>query len=77
MSDITLEQAVAQRDLWLAALAALATAQEYTIQDGANIRKLRRADLPEARKTLAYWEQRVAALDPARRRRIRFGEFRS
>jgi uncharacterized protein DUF6148 len=70
---ITLEQALEQRNAWLAASLALATAQEYTLQDGSSMRKLTRANLKEVNASLALWEQRVKQLSPNRRSRTRYG----
>ncbi len=69
---ITLEQAVAQRDAWLAALNALSTAQEYTITNGAAMRKLVRADIKEVTHQYNFWAAKVRNLTPGRRR-VRFG----
>jgi hypothetical protein len=71
-SGITLEIAITHRDAWLAAELALATAQEYTISNGATVRKLVRADLAEVRKQVEYWEGKVRNLTPGSRR-VRYG----
>jgi hypothetical protein len=72
-NGITLEVAIAQRDAWLNATLALATAQSYTINAGGSTRQLTRANIAEARGMLAFWEQKVKALTPGANRRVRFG----
>ena len=69
---VTLEQAIALRDSWLAALTALGTAQEYTITNGPAMRKLVRADIKEVREQFKFWEARVRDLTPGTRR-VRYG----
>lgn len=72
MAGITLQQAQAQLDAWMAASLAVATGQEYTI----GTRKLRRADADEIRQQVMFWEKRVASLSaaPCRRgMRINYG----
>jgi hypothetical protein len=69
---ITLAQAIVQRDSWLAALAALGTAQEYTMTNGNAMRKLVRSDLKEVREQYTFWEARVRDLSP-NASRVRWG----
>ncbi len=73
-NGITLAQAIAQRDAWLAASIALTTAQEYTITNGASMRKLVRADIKEIQTQLNYWEAKVRSLTPGARR-VRYPRF--
>lgn len=69
---ITLAQAVAMRDTWLAALTAISNAQEYTITNGPAMRKLVKADLKEVMTQYNFWAAKVRDLTPGRRR-VRFG----
>lgn len=55
---MTLAQAQAQLDAWLAASLAIAGSKEYQIGD----RRLRREDGAEVRQQIAFWESRVNAL---------------
>lgn len=75
MAGITLEQAQAQLDAWLAASIAVASNQEYEIQTGTGRRKLVRADAGEIRRMIEHWQQQVSNLTPAAaggRRRTRY-----
>lgn len=58
MAGITLEQAQAQLDQYLAAETAVLTGQEYEIAG----RRLRRADLRAIQDGVALWNQRVQML---------------
>ncbi|TCS37476.1 hypothetical protein EDC30_104280 [Paucimonas lemoignei] len=58
MAGITLQQAQAQLDAWMAASTAVATGQEYSI----GTRKLRRADAAEIRQQIIFWQRQVAQL---------------
>ena len=58
MAGITLANAEAQLALWLAADAAVATGQEYTIGG----RTLKRADAGEITKKIDYWNSKVQTL---------------
>jgi len=58
MAGITLEQAQAKLDGWMTADDALQGSQEYTMGS----RKLSRADAPEIRKNIQYWEEKVINL---------------
>lgn len=71
---ITLEQAQAQLDAWLAASIATAASQSYEIDTGNGRRKLTRADADAIRGQIAYWQKMVVALTPssAGRRRTRY-----
>lgn len=62
MSAITLIQAQEQLSAWLAASAAVARKQEYSIDTGNGKRTLKLADAAEIRKQIEFWEQRVRAL---------------
>ena len=69
---ITLAQAETQLALWIAADAALATAQSYRIGE----RQLTRADAEQVRANINYWEKKVMALSDGRTggARVRYGE---
>jgi hypothetical protein len=71
MPAITLAQAEAQLALWLAADAAVATGQAYTIGS----RSLTRADAREITAKLEYWEGKVNKLSGGRSGgpRVRYG----
>ncbi len=68
MAGITLAQAEAQLALWLAASAAVASGQSYSIKD----RSLSRVDASEIRQQIEYWDQWVRQLTPRSRRRTRY-----
>ncbi len=75
MAGITLQQAQAQLDAWLAASTAVASNQSYEIDTGNGRRKLTRADAEQVLRMVSYWQDKVSALTPAvsgGRRRIRF-----
>lgn len=75
MAGITLQQAQAQLDAWIAASTAVASNQSYEIDTGNGRRKLQRADAAEVRQMISYWQEKVTALTLAvsgGRRRIRF-----
>lgn len=59
MAGITLEIAKKHLDAWLEAEMAVTTGQSYTIGS----RELERADLEEIRKTIDYWNNKVATLE--------------
>lgn len=71
MAGITLERAQAKLEIWLNAEDKVAGGQEYSI----NNRALKRADLPEIRKTIDYWEGRVNRLSGSARRGISYAKF--
>lgn len=54
--------------LWLAAEAAVATGQSYTIDD----RSLTRASLKQIREQIEYWSGRLALAEEGRNRVYRF-----
>lgn len=58
MAGITLAQAQAQLDVWLAADAAVATGQSYSIKD----RSLTRADAGEITRKIEFWNGKVQLL---------------
>lgn len=62
MAGITLAQAQAQLDAWLAASLAVASGQKYSIGD----RALERADLAEINKTIERWQTKVNQLTAGR-----------
>jgi hypothetical protein len=69
---ITLVQAQAQLDAWLAASLSVASNQSYRMADG---RELRRADAAEIRNQIVFWQGQVQSLTTAAaggRRRIRY-----
>ncbi|MBB6319254.1 DUF6148 family protein [Paraburkholderia tropica] len=70
MAGITLEQAQQQLDTWMAASLAVAKGQAYEI-DG---RKMTRANLAEIQSSIMFWDSKVKALSPVRRRgaRVRY-----
>jgi len=75
VAGITLAQAQAQLEIWLAANQAVATSQSYEIETGNGRRKLERADAAEIRQQIEFWDARVKALTPAAsggRRRTRY-----
>ena len=72
MAGITLSEAQAQLDLWLAASKAVASGQEYSIDN----RKLRRADAAEIRNQINYWQDCVSRLNRASRGGGRFKVMR-
>lgn len=65
MAGITLAQAQAQLDAWLAASLKIAQSQSYTIQtaDGA-VRTLSRANAQYVTQQIDYWRTKVEALTP-------------
>jgi len=58
MAGITLAQAEVQLALWLAADAAVATGQSYTISG----RSLTRANAREIRENITYWDKQIKRL---------------
>jgi hypothetical protein len=58
MADITLAQAQAQLDLWVAADAAVASGKSYSI----GTRRLDRVDGPVIRERIGYWRREVIRL---------------
>lgn len=62
MVGITLAQAQAKLDMWLAAEEALATSQSYEIEVEGNRRQLTRADLGAIAKRITFWNNKVVAL---------------
>lgn len=71
MSGITLAQAQAQLDLWLAADGAVSKKQSYAIAG----RSLTLADAGAISEKIDYWSRKVAALSASAsgRGRIRYG----
>lgn len=65
MAGITLAQAQAKLDMWMAAEDSLATSQSYEMSDGTSSRKLTRANLEEVRESIIYWDSVVKRLDPS------------
>jgi len=62
MPAITLDQAQAQLDAWLAASTATASNQSYTIETETGRRQLTRADAAEIRQQIGFWEAKVISL---------------
>lgn len=58
-NNISLTEAVEQRDLWLAASRALAVGKSYTIGN----RQLARSDATEVREMLSYWQNAIKSLE--------------
>lgn len=73
MAGITLAQAQAQLDLWIAASSAVAASQSYSIAG----RSLSRVDAGEIREQITYWNSQVERLTRASSgyRRTRFAVF--
>ena len=75
MAGITLEQAQAQLDAWLAASLAVAQGQAYEIDTGTGRRSLTRVNAEHIDKMITFWQQKVNALTAASaggRRRQRY-----
>lgn len=64
MAGLTLAQAEAQLSLWIAASAAVAASQSYTIEG----RSLTRANAGEIRQQIEFWDRMCRKLDPSRSR---------
>jgi hypothetical protein len=62
MAGITLQQAQARLDQYLAAEAAVLQGQEYKIGAGEGFRSLTRADLAQIQEGVSLWNQRVQDL---------------
>ncbi|GAB5376481.1 MAG: hypothetical protein AcusKO_29430 [Acuticoccus sp.] len=74
MPGITLQTAEERLELWLAADAAVAGGQSYTITTATGSRSLTRADVAEIRKQVDYWNGWVRQLS-AGTTRTRFAVF--
>lgn len=68
MAGITLAHAEDQLAAWLAADAAVASNQSYTIDTGGAKRTVTRADAAEIRNNIEYWNSWCQRLDPSSRR---------
>jgi hypothetical protein len=68
MAGITVAQAQAQLDAWLAASIAVASNQSYSIGD----RTLTRANAASIENMITYWQRQVDRLTPKARGRTRF-----
>ena len=68
MAGVTLTQAQAQLDAWIAASLAVASNQSYSIGG----RSLTRANATEIKNMIDYWENRVLQLTSPARRRTRY-----
>lgn len=73
MAGITLETAKKHLEMWLEAEEALSTSQSYTI----GTRTLTRASLAEVRKSIEYWQNKVAAIEATQARRGRSRVYRA
>lgn len=62
MAGITKEQAEAQLDAWLAASAAVAQGQSYTISTESGSRSLTRANAQEILRQVQFWDTQVKRL---------------
>lgn len=69
MAGITLAQAQAQLDVWLAADAAVASNQSYRV----NERQFTKADAQQIRENIQFWDGKVQQLTHGRNPRIRLG----
>lgn len=72
MAGITLAQAQAQLDAWMAASSAVATGQEYEIDTGNGRRRLKRADADAIRAQIVFWDSQVKRLAATRTSRTRY-----
>ncbi|MGG1638218.1 DUF6148 family protein [Paenibacillus sp. NRS-1760] len=63
MAGWTKEVAQERLDMWLAAEAAVATGQEYSIGQ----RSLKRADLSEIREQMLFWNRELQSLSSGRK----------
>lgn len=63
MAGITLKTAQRHLDAWLEAELAVTNAQSYTIGS----RTMTKANLPEIRKTIDYWNKKVVELENAQK----------
>lgn len=61
----TRELCIERLELWLSAEEALATSQSYKI----GTREIRRADLPEVRKQIEFWENKLSTVENKGNRR--------
>lgn len=68
MAGITLAQAQENLNLWIAASAAVAGSQSYTIAG----RTLTRANLSEITRMIEFWEKKVATLSGTTRKPTRY-----
>ena len=62
-TELTPAYAKEQLGVWLDALERVSGGQEYTIGGIRNGRQLKRADLPEIRNTVDYWQQQIKKLE--------------
>lgn len=63
MAGITLDQAQAQLDTWMAALSTIAErGQSYTVNTGGGSRTLTRANLREVQEQVTYWDTQCKRL---------------
>lgn len=72
MAGMTLAQAQASLDKWIAASEALAANQSYTIATATGSRTLTRANASEVVKMIDYWSGHVARLSAGGRGRTRY-----
>jgi hypothetical protein len=69
MAGITLDQATAKLDAWMAADDAVASGQSYSIGG----RSLTRANAAEIRSNIEFWDRKVARLSRGGGIRCRYG----
>lgn len=62
MAGITLAQAQAQLDTYLAASTAVAAGQSFDISSGGTSRSLTKADAKEIRESITFWNNMVKSL---------------
>ena len=62
MAGITLAQAQAQLDTYLAASTAVAAGQSFDLSSGGTSRSLTRADAKEIRESITFWNDMVKSL---------------
>jgi len=75
MAGITLAQAQAQLDAWMAASLAVAQGQAYEIDTGNGRRSLTRVNAEHIDRMIVFWQAKVDALTSAAvggRRRVRY-----
>lgn len=75
MAGITLAQAQAQLEMWLAASEAVSQSQSYRIETNNASRYLSRADASEIREQVKFWDGKVKEMTPPAaggRRRTRY-----
>ena len=72
MAGITLTDAETNLATWIAASAAIANSQSYTITSQESTRTLTRADLGKVMEMIEFWQGWVNKLSPSGRRRTNY-----